>query len=175
MNQLKNQFNQGESFLENKILPINRENLDFSQKENFEQSHNHDGRNSQKLDYNNLDNLPTVSSFTHTDRGDSSAFDIDSPTIDNDWHDWDLSAIVPAGTKLVRVVISTRATAADAIMYFRKNGNSNVFNVEARMQQIANSYTYHTLLVPVGDDLIIEYKFPTTFTNVSFLIGGWFA
>ncbi len=126
--------------------------------------HNHDGRNSKK---------PSDTGDIYTDLGDISDYQFKTATIDAGWHDWDLSAIIPAGTKLVKLKVQMRGDTVAHVIQVRKNGNSNDASAQWFSNLSANNYIYYEALVPIGTDLIIEYKIPVSFNVANFAILGY--
>lgn len=115
---------------------------------------------------------------TYVDRGDPAAVDfaVGDLTTNGAWHDLDLSSIVPAGAKSVILYVAMRDTAADVIVIFRKNGNSNSINVGG----VANEDSHATsqrgdIIVALDSNRVIEYF--TTNTSIDTLnitVKGWF-
>jgi hypothetical protein len=82
-------------------------------------------------------------------------------TQDGNWHDLDLSGILPAGTKMfwARVVLKVASGAASRNFYLRKNGNTGTSDVHAITTQIDN-VQIQADVGPVGVDssYIVEYQ-----------------
>ena len=113
----------------------------------------------------------------YIDRGDPTGYDfaLGDFTTDGNWHDLDLSSIVPAGAKAVvlRVVIQDDAVAS--VVSFRKNGNANNYSMLTTRTQVADIVLDGNYIVPCDTGRVIEYK--TTATTLSLLavtIIGWF-
>lgn len=131
--------------------------------------HLHDNRSSNKISYNDLLNLPT----TYTDRGDASAYDL-AATCDGSYHDWDISAIVPADAKLVLLGVQIRSDTAGVITRCRTNGNSNEINAGNLSQATANNYVYGEMLVKPDTNRVVEIYASATFNVCNYVVRGWF-
>jgi len=112
------------------------------------------------------------------DRGDHGTDFNDSShggtlTIDDAWHDLDLSAIVPAGAKAVLLYVYMHGTAAGSAFAFRKNGYTSTktfFVLEA-----ANVGKYASCIVACDTNRVIEYLGSvTTTTDAEIIVAGWF-
>jgi len=95
-------------------------------------------------------------------------------TLDNNWHDLDLSAIVPAGRNfvLLRVFLSAVSTTTKSV-FFRKNGNSNAVNVSS-ISAYAGQVAYADVIVPMDANRVIEYEGVASPYALEITIGGWF-
>lgn len=110
------------------------------------------------------------------DRGDPSGWDyqVSDLTTDNTWRDLDLSLIVPEGAKAVLLSVAIKDAVADSWVSFRKNGNTNNYNLNAFRTQVANIQIRQTLIVACDTDRKIEYKGKNlTFTTLNILVIGW--
>lgn len=111
-----------------------------------------------------------------TDRGDPAAADkiASGLIIDSAFHDWDLSAIVPAGATSVLLRVVANNTSASATLLLRKNGNSNSANVTRLDTQVANIYVFADAVVPCDSNRIIEYYVANSGTwNITLTVAGW--
>jgi hypothetical protein len=79
-------------------------------------------------------------------------------TQDGAWHDLDLSAVLPAGTKMFWARVVVNADAAGKVFYLRKNGNTGSSDVHAIPTQVAG-LTNQADVGPVGVDSsrVVEY------------------
>ncbi len=110
------------------------------------------------------------------DRGDATGWDYTEADFieDSNWHELDLSGIVPANAKAVSVYLKFRATAANRIGQFRKFGNTNAYNVSGLSTQVANIDKWGVLTVALSTDHKIDYFFTTgTYPYIRFLVKGW--
>ena len=116
-------------------------------------------------------------SMQFVDRGDPASWDfIETDLItDGAWHDLDLSAIVPLGTKAAILDITYSQNAAGDYILVRKKGNVNEINVGVTRVQVANVVNDACLIVALSSDGKAEYKtINTTFTVINILVRGWF-
>lgn len=114
----------------------------------------------------------------YTSRGDPAAADytVASFTTDATWRDKDLSAIVPAGATKVRLWIELMDGVAGSYLVFRKNGNSNNYNLAGDSTQVANIAKYFNADVECDANRVIEYNGSNlTFTNINVTICGWWS
>ena len=113
--------------------------------------------------------------FYH-DRGDPSAFDQTAGTLTTDatWNDWDMSSVVPSDAKAVSISVFTDTASVQASIFFRENGNTNAFNLQRVVHQVANIDGVATLIVACDSSQVIEYKASSiTWTNLDITINGW--
>ena len=115
-------------------------------------------------------------SLYYIDRGDPSSYDFNETdfTTDLQWHDLDLSSIVPEGAKLVHIRV--RLACFDlAGLQFRKKGNNNGINTAIMKLQVANIFYYEDLFVACDSDRKIQYLASNvTWDNLDVTIRGWF-
>jgi len=116
---------------------------------------------------------------TYTTRGDQSAFDFTKNdfTRDAGWHDLDLSSIVPAGTKLIRVKLRLYANNNKHVTQWRRNGytGASVFiRCYAHQWSVATDSDYEFLIEP-DSNRKIEYLAANTadWNNIDFWVRGW--
>lgn len=109
------------------------------------------------------------------DRGDPAAYDrqVGDFTVDSDWHDWDLSAIVPAGAKAVLLRVMMKDDLVERLIQFQKNGNTNTFNSTHIRAQVANVYIEQDLIVACDSDRVIEYYLTTGMDACNVIVRGW--
>jgi hypothetical protein len=125
-----------------------------------------------------LTTLEAAVYVNYVDRGDPAAFDfaVGDLTTDGAWHDLDLSSIVPASAKAVIIKVAIEDNAAGNAFAFRKNGNSNAFNIARQATQVAD-VTIHMppTIIPVDTNRVIEYlATSTTWTTINIQVCGWF-
>lgn len=111
-----------------------------------------------------------------TDRGDPAAADkiATDLTIDSAYHDWDLSAIVPAGATSVLIRVTANNTGAGATLLLRKNGISNAVNITRIDTQVKGVYVSRDAVVPCDSGRVIEYYVLNSGTwNITLAVGGW--
>lgn len=112
------------------------------------------------------------------DRGDPAGYDYAETdlTMDNAWHDLDLSAIVTdsdASWVLLNVVLND-ANVGDNLL-FRKNGNANAISAPGIIAQVANQDIIAEVLVPCDTSQVIEYKANAALGSVDIVVMGWIA
>lgn len=110
------------------------------------------------------------------DRGDPAAYDftLANFTTDNNWHDLDLSAIVPSGAKAVAIQILIQDDALNSHIQFRKKGNTNVYNRSYLNTIVINLWHNLDIIVACDDNRVIEYRASNVvFTGINLTIKGW--
>jgi len=108
------------------------------------------------------------------DRGDPASYDKTDFTTDGAWHDWDLSAIVPAGAKAVLLFVQIKDDAVGSYLGFRENGNSNAYNVSTIRTQVANIFADGDLICACDSSRIIEYIGSNlAFVTTQAVVKGW--
>ena len=110
------------------------------------------------------------------DRGDPAAFDfsVNDLSTDGDWHDLDLSSIVPEGTVAVKVAVGIEDDAAGSAFSLRKNGNSNTINRFRIITQDAGDIMVGSDIVFCDENRVIEYlATSTTWTTINIAVTGW--
>lgn len=113
----------------------------------------------------------------YNDRGDPSAYDftLANLTTDGTWRDLDLSAIVPAGTKAVLLLINVWDDKSNTDLYLKEKGNSNAYNASRINTQIANVSILNDAIVACDDNRKIQYYAEnTTWTALNLVVRGWF-
>lgn len=113
----------------------------------------------------------------YEDRGDPTAYDflIADFTTDGNWHDLDLSAIVPKGVKLVHFTVIVGDDSSNKYIYFRKNGNANAYNANQAKTIVANIYTPYDFFCVCDNNRVIEYMASnTTWSSIALIVRGWF-
>jgi hypothetical protein len=115
----------------------------------------------------------------YIDRGDPTGYDFTLPnfTIDTNWHDLDLSAIVPAegANHLVHIKCNISNNTAGIFFQLRKKGNTEVFNSATQRIQVADIQTNMNVFVMCDNNRIIQYQgVSSVFTSINFVVRGWF-
>jgi len=127
-------------------------------------------------DYKHLTAIEYANLMHYVDRGDPDSYDFTKAdfTADLQWHNLDLSAIVPEDTTLVHIRV--RLSCFDlAGLQFRKKGNTNNINNAVMKIQIANIYYYEDFFVSCDSDRKIQYlSSNVTWNNLDLIIRGWF-
>lgn len=98
----------------------------------------------------------------YIDRGDPTIVDFNkaSFTLDDAWHDLDLSGIVaPAGAgHLVHLIVEKMSNAGDVKIQFRKNGNVNTINMGTAYLYSTGFQVKSDVWVMMDVNRIVEYK-----------------
>jgi hypothetical protein len=113
-------------------------------------------------------------------RGDATDYDYNetgSKTVlntDGTWRDLDLSTVVPNGAREVLLSVSLIDDVYGSILRFRKNGDSNTYNVSDIATQVANVQICADLIVYCDTNRVIEYYGSNVaFTSIRITIKGW--
>lgn len=110
------------------------------------------------------------------DRGDPATPDRTLPTLtqDNAWHDWDLSAIVPAGAKGVTIRLVVFPLIVGRAVQLRPNGNVNVRVMSEVISQVAGIGASIDGVCAIDNNRVIEYKLAAGgFGVVNMTIKNW--
>ena len=110
------------------------------------------------------------------DRGDPAAYDKTASDFINDTnpHDFDLSAIVPAGAKAVLLLVDSNNNTAATYVDFKKKANSNYYNVSRITTSAANIPISLDLICPIGSDGKITYRTSGgAFNSINLVVKGW--
>ena len=91
----------------------------------------------------------------------------------NTWEDWNLSAIVPAGTKAVLVEIYLQFSS-NQVSGARKNGSA-LARYQSTGTPSATVVSFRNLVTEVDDNRIIEVYGSVASSNLSFSILGYWA
>lgn len=114
---------------------------------------------------------------TYVDRGDPSVFDftlVDFIT-DGNWHELDLSSIVPEGATAISFRLTVQSVNIADYFVFRKKGNINERNKLAVRTQVATVPSDGDGIVSCSVDRKIEYRATNTIFQAMILnISGWF-
>lgn len=96
-------------------------------------------------------------------------------TADGDWHDLDLSSIVPSGTISVSMHARLASATVSAQLHMREKGNSNFINNSFMPIQVANITIGYTDTVKVDSNRVIEYWLHNSvWTTVDLIIRSYF-
>lgn len=97
-------------------------------------------------------------------------------TTDYQYHDLDLSGIIPVGTVAVLLWGAFKGDVADAEVCLAKAGYSGNYLKSLHFQPVANHGTGFSTIIPVSPDRKIKYRISNVnWVYVSFNIVGWFA
>ena len=121
--------------------------------------------------------LASGSGERYVDRGNATAFDIDEQTLtmDNDWHDWDLSSIVPLNAAGKAINIRTLSSDNTANNFsLREKGSTDVAWNILNVRNAAGGTTINQDgIVVCNASRVIEYKVSATATLAEAVIRGW--
>lgn len=127
----------------------------------------------QKLEYE----TPPTGGLTLVDRGDPNAWDwqIGVLTLDGTYQDLDCSAIVPAGAVAIYMRVAIVCATAGFGLYFRKNGNTNGYNLVGQLCVIPTFKYGYSFIVFCDAGRVIEYSGAAgQFSGLDLLVTGWF-
>lgn len=112
----------------------------------------------------------------YRDRGDPAGNDFTKVdlTTDGNWHDLDLSSIVPEHAKAVLLYYRFRSNTVDSYVSFRENGNVNTFNKEQGRIPVAGTVQDRTGIVSLDTNRKIEYRIQNIVWDfIDIVIRGW--
>lgn len=122
--------------------------------------------------------IPRILKFQ--DRGDPAAYDYEETgdksilDTDGDWHDLDLSAIVPTGAKAILLRVSIQDDSVGSFFLLRKNGRVSDFNIAILRTQVADAYIDQAIVIACDTNRVIEYKgSDVAFSLVALVVSGW--
>lgn len=110
------------------------------------------------------------------DRGDPASNDFAGAdfTKDNNWHNLDLSGIVPAGAKAVLVRALCTSTSINRSFLLRKDGNANSINWVQYRCTVANVPYTADAVCPISTARKLEYRVTHTDLYTIYLtVKGW--
>ncbi|MCK5616725.1 hypothetical protein KAR91_83460 [Candidatus Pacearchaeota archaeon] len=110
------------------------------------------------------------------DRGVAGDYDFDKGdlTEDGNWHNLDLSSIVPAGAKavLIRGVVEDNLIGIEFLL--RSHETPSTHNVSAILTQVAFVGMALDMIVHLDSNRIVEYKATNTiWSEIGLTVGGW--
>jgi hypothetical protein len=116
------------------------------------------------------------SSGIFVDRGDPAVVDYDQTTLtsDGNYHDLDLSGVVPVGAKAVMLAIWYKHTIPGSYMRFRQNGNSYAVNCVDVTAQVNGIYFSTELIIQCDANRVIEYVSSSSPVGINVVVMGWF-
>jgi len=115
-------------------------------------------------------------STAYVDRGDpaDNDFEIGDLTADNNWHDLNLSGIVPAEAKAIHLTCVIESTLKEKFARFRKKGNINAANVLINRAQIAGVRHHTDGFVACDSNRTIQYFIQSPEINdINLSVRGW--
>jgi hypothetical protein len=115
--------------------------------------------------------------FPLVDRGDTALpdFMLADLTSDGEWHDLDLSDIIPKGASFAFIQAFIQDEIVGSYIAFRKKGYTGDFNADILILCVANCYARGTMFIPLGSDRVIQYQMTNTvFSSAAVTVRGWF-
>ncbi len=113
----------------------------------------------------------------YVDRGDAATFDFTAAdlTIDDDWHDLDLSTVIPSGSTAVHLRHFVQSNNISARIRFRKKGHTGFANIADSQIQASTRPFPDDKIIGLDEDRFIQYRvFNTMYTNIFITVAGWF-
>jgi len=113
---------------------------------------------------------------TFIDRGDPVNYDFwkDDFIFDSNFHELDLSAIVPENAKAVLLSVLATHLQASTLFIFREHGNANAINVSQGVTQVADMEYRCDFVTPIGPDRKIDYYTTAGVWEAFFVsVKGW--
>lgn len=108
--------------------------------------------------------------------GDPATYDFvkSDLTLNNAFHDMDLSGIAPAGAKAVIMSVRMRTATVGSYFAIKPGSNTNNFNISYAATQVANQFFYSPLTIEMDASMVLKYAAANvTWTNVDISILGW--
>ena len=97
-------------------------------------------------------------------------------TTDGEWHELDLSSILPEDAKLIDVYVHIQDNLVGNFFTLKSYGEVNSYNVIEVHSEVANTENDTEGFLYVGDKRIIQYKATdTVFTNIKLTIRGYWS
>ncbi|MCJ7777741.1 MAG: hypothetical protein MUP16_05450 [Sedimentisphaerales bacterium] len=137
----------------------------------------HENGGSDEINIAGLSGLLADTQHSFVDRGDPAAFDftVVNFTCDNEWHELDLSAIVPAEATAVILKLQLKTAAVAKYIYFRKNGNVNPYNSSFLATQVTNLWVGNDLIIALDTNKKVSYIATAyAWTAINVTVAGWF-
>lgn len=113
----------------------------------------------------------------YVDRGDPDAYDktVGNFTTDGNWHDLDLSAIVPATAFAVHIKVTLDDEGVASNITIKKKGNTNYHNAFSLSTQVTGVPIMGEGVVACNGNQELEYSASNlTFDVLNFIVKGWF-
>ena len=91
---------------------------------------------------------------------------------DGEWHDLDLSSVIPEGAKIVMLDISVKNDIVSSFLKLRENGNINEVNIAEVRTLVAGVWNSQEGWVACDENRMVEYSAsPDILLHVK--IRGW--
>jgi len=114
--------------------------------------------------------------LTYIHRGDPAAWDfmLANFTIDNAWHELDLSGIVPAKAKAVHLIVYAHNSILGQAVQFRHTSQVNEVNRAFCKTIVANLSNWFDIVQALDADRKIDYKAPPGgWVHINVAVRGW--
>jgi hypothetical protein len=89
------------------------------------------------------------------------------------WYDWDLSAIIGAGSVAVLLIVEYYHSSAIRTIHFRKKGWTTGANYPGTHVQAAGMWNDANIWVPCDVNRVIQYNGSGTFTSINIYVQAW--
>lgn len=89
------------------------------------------------------------------------------------WYDWDLSAIIGAGSVAVLLIVECLHSSALKTIHFRKKGWTTGMNYVGIHNQTTNIWIDGNLWVPCDANRVIQYNGSGTWTYINIYVQAW--
>ncbi len=113
----------------------------------------------------------------YVDRGDPGVVDksIGDFTLDGNWYDLDLSAIVPAGAKVIHIRFVLTGNANGLAFKLEEKGNTNHINILDGCTQAADCAMHKDGFVTCDSNRVISYAGSPSvnWSNILLVVRGW--
>jgi len=113
---------------------------------------------------------------SYVDRGDYPDWDFTYFNFvkDGQFHDLDLSTIVPAGAKAVHMLVWFKSSSVQKNVWFRKKGNVAAFNMAMSYTQIADFNITNDIIVCLDSNRKIQYNMSSSgVSEIRVIVRGW--
>jgi len=110
------------------------------------------------------------------DRGDTPDHDWSRSdlTCDTNFHDLDLSGIVPAGASGVSLRVTFRDTFVNQYGVFRPRSHTTIYNIATQRTQVMDIFIDADLTVALDPDRVISYMFKSgVYDAIYITVKGW--
>jgi len=112
---------------------------------------------------------------TYVHRGDPDDYDVVEGDMvdDNNWHELDLSAIVPEGAKAVHLVVMTMFGAVGRGLFLRNTSQIQPYNAAYCISTVGSVLQYFDITQSLDVNRKIDYKIEPTNIFILITVRGW--
>lgn len=101
-------------------------------------------------------------------------YTVASFTKDGAWHDLNLSALVPAGAKIIRVSGSVTDDAVGSLLWLRKKGSASSYTGSTVRTNVANLAADYQFALECDENRVIQYLASNvTWVTIYLTVLGW--